>query len=219
MEPITLGAAENKVWTEVAGLFRDDMDDETTQPPPCYNVAGMFRAYYLASGESSPLYGFTNPANSEAERRSDRISIWGAEADIKAAGRKINGVRVDALVQLLHSRGRLTESCLLKSNRFLHSGCWLAGPGGFLAGSTNLNPAEYKMALRLRLLRSPTSATRRVVSCAGAIGGFVSQQIPCISFIARAVKANIFAGTTISGTLSSTRSVMPFDLKIPMILE
>ncbi len=33
----------------------------------------------------------------------------------------------------------------------------MAGPGGFLAGSTNLNPAEYRMALRLRLLRSPAS--------------------------------------------------------------
>ena len=50
------------------------MDDDTTQPPPSYNVAGLFRAYYLASGESSPLYGFTNPAHSAAERRSDRIS-------------------------------------------------------------------------------------------------------------------------------------------------
>ncbi len=116
--PITHGAAENAVWTEVAGLFRDDMDDDTTQSPPSYNVAGLFRAYYLASGESSPLYSFTNPAHSAAGRRSDRISIRGAEADIKAAGRKINDVRVDALVQLLHSRGRLTESCLLKSNRF-----------------------------------------------------------------------------------------------------
>jgi hypothetical protein len=78
-----------------SGFFRDDMDDETTQPPPSYNVAGLFRAYYLASGESSPLYGFTNPAHSAAERRSDRISIRGAEADIKAAGRIISGVRVD----------------------------------------------------------------------------------------------------------------------------
>jgi hypothetical protein len=129
-----------------------------TQSPPSYNVAGLFRAYYLASGESSPLYGFTNPAYSAAERRSDRISIRGAEADIKAAGRNINGVRVDALVQLLHSCGRLTESCLLKSNRFPFSGCWLAGPGGFLAGSTNLNPAEYRMALRLRQLRSPPAS-------------------------------------------------------------
>ena len=32
-----------------SGFFRDDMDDETTQPPPSYNVAGLFRAYYLAS--------------------------------------------------------------------------------------------------------------------------------------------------------------------------
>ena len=64
--------------------------------------------------------------------------IRGAEADIKAAGRNIYGARIDALVQLLHSRGRLTESFLLKSNRFPRSEC---GPGGFLAGSTNLNPA------------------------------------------------------------------------------
>ena len=97
------------------------MDDETTQPPLSYNVAGLFRAYYLASGESSPLYGFTNPAHSAAEQRSDRISTRGAEADIKAAGRKINGVRVDALVQLLYSRGCVTESCLLKRNRFPRS--------------------------------------------------------------------------------------------------
>jgi hypothetical protein len=96
--PIFPGAAENAVWTEVADLFRDDMDDDTTQSPPSYNVAGLFRAYYLASGESSPLHGFTNPAHSAAERRSDLISIRGAEADIKAVGRKINGVRVDALV-------------------------------------------------------------------------------------------------------------------------
>jgi hypothetical protein len=133
------------------------MDDYTTQSPFSFNVAGLFRAYHLASGESSPLYGFTNPAHSAAEQRSDRISIRGVEADIKADGRKINGVRVNALVQLLHSRGRLTESCLLKSNRFPSSGCWLVGPGGFLAGSTNLNPAEYRMALCLRLLRSPAS--------------------------------------------------------------
>jgi hypothetical protein len=39
---------------EVAGLFRDDMDVDSTQPPPSYNVAGgLFRANYLASGESS----------------------------------------------------------------------------------------------------------------------------------------------------------------------
>ena len=54
---ITLGAAEIAVWTEVSGLFREDMDDESTQPPPSYNVAGLlFRAYYLASGESSPIW-------------------------------------------------------------------------------------------------------------------------------------------------------------------
>jgi hypothetical protein len=113
------------------------MDDNTTQSPPSYHVAGLFRAYYLASsGESSPLYGFTNPAHSAAERRSDRIS------------RKIHGLRVDALVQLLHFRGRLTESCLLmkRNNQFPRSGCWLAGSGGFLAGSTNLNPAPIEIS-------------------------------------------------------------------------
>ena len=52
-----------------------------------------------------PLYGFTKPARSAAERRSGRINIRGAEANIKAASRKFNGVRGvnDALIQLLHS--------------------------------------------------------------------------------------------------------------------
>ena len=156
--PIVLGAAENAVWTEVAGLFREDSEEDVpAEPPPTYNIAGMFRAYYLATGESSPLYGFTNPSHTAAERRSDRLHMRTGEVDIKAAGRKITGIRFDALVQLLHSRGRLAESCLLKSNRFPRSGCWLAGPGGYLSGCTTLNPAEYRMALRLRLLRSPAS--------------------------------------------------------------
>jgi hypothetical protein len=108
---ITLGAAENAVWTEVVDLFRDDMDDDTTQSPPSYNVAGLFRAYYLVG----------NPPHSTASltRRTQRQS-GGPTASI-------NGVRVYALVQLLHSRGRLTESCLLKSNRFPRSLRMLAG--------------------------------------------------------------------------------------------
>jgi len=157
--PIVLGAAENELWTEVAGLFRaedvEEEDPDNPVPPP--NAAGMFRAFYLASGESSLLYGFTNPAHSAAERRNDRIMMRGAEADIKAIGRRIHKTRCDALVQLLHSRGRVAEACLLKSNRFPRSGCWLAGPGGYFAGATNLSRAEYKMSLRLRLLRSPAS--------------------------------------------------------------
>ena len=140
-------------------LFRaedvEEEDPDNPVPPP--NAAGMFRAFYLASGESSLLYGFTNPAHSAAERRNDRIMMRGAEADIKAIGRRIHKTRCDALVQLLHSRGRIAESCLLKSNRFPRSGCWLAGPGGYFAGATNLSRAEYKMSLRLRLLRSPAS--------------------------------------------------------------
>jgi hypothetical protein len=157
--PIVLGAAENELWTEVAGLFRaEDVEAvDPDNPVPTPNVAGMFRAFYLATGESSPLYGFTNPAHSAAERRNDRIMMRGAEADIEDIGRRIHKTRFDALVQLLHSRGRIAESCLLKSNRFPRSGCWLAGPGGYFAGATNLSRAEYKMALRLRLLRSPAS--------------------------------------------------------------
>ena len=159
--PIVLGAAENELWTEVAGLFRaDDAEEDPEHPVSTPNVAGMFRAFYLATGESSPLYGFTNPAHSAAERRNDRIMVRGAEADIKAIGRRIHKTRFDALVWLLHhSRGRIPESCLLKSNRFTRSGCWLAGLGGYFASATNLSRgAEYKMALR-------------VASCAGAIGG------------------------------------------------
>ena len=37
---------------------------------------------------------------------------------IKAACRKNNSVRIDTLIQLLHSRGRLNESCLFRSNRY-----------------------------------------------------------------------------------------------------
>eukprot|EP01036_Dinobryon_divergens_P061879 gene61879-biopygen31300 len=123
--------------------------------PP--NYVGMFRAYYLASGESSPLPGHDNPAHSAADRRSWRIQIRGAEANVKAEGKKIQGVWFDALVQLLHSRGRLSEACMLKSNKFPRSGCWLAGPGGYLSGTTHLTRPEYTSALRLRLLRSPAS--------------------------------------------------------------
>ena len=83
--------------------------------------------------------------------------VRGVEADIKAIGRRIHKTRFDALVQLLYSRGRIPESCLLKSNRFPRSGCWLAGLGDYFAGATNLSRAEYKMTLRLRLLRSPPS--------------------------------------------------------------
>ena len=158
-QPILLGAAENRVWTDVAGLFAEDpsLEDDPAQPQPSVNVAGMFRAYYLASGESSPLPCCTNPDYSAADRRSWRIQIRGAETNIKTEGRKIQGVWFDALVQLLHSRGRLAEACLLKSNKFPRSGCWLAGPGGYLSGTTHLTRPEYTVALRLRLLRSPAS--------------------------------------------------------------
>ena len=55
--PIVLGAAENRVWTAVAGLFRpeSDFDDGTTEEPTPsdLNITGVFRAFYLASEESS----------------------------------------------------------------------------------------------------------------------------------------------------------------------
>ena len=50
--PIVLGAAENELWTEVAGLFRAE-DGEAVDPDnpvPTPNVAGMFRAFYLSTG-------------------------------------------------------------------------------------------------------------------------------------------------------------------------
>jgi hypothetical protein len=151
--PITLGAAENAVWTEVAGLFRDDMDDETTQPHLLITLLACF---------GRTIWPLGNPPHSTASltRRTQRqsggptASAFGAQ---KPISRPLAEKSTVSLVQLLHSRGRLTVSCLLKSNRFPRSGCWLAGPGGFLAGSTNLNPAEHKMVLRLRLLRSPAS--------------------------------------------------------------
>ncbi len=70
--PIVLGAAENQLWIEVAGLFRaEEEDGDPYHPASTPNVACMFRAfYYLATGESSPLYGFTNPAHSAAGRGS-----------------------------------------------------------------------------------------------------------------------------------------------------
>ena len=114
-QPILLGAAENRIWTEVAGEEPSPEDDPAHQPSPSSNGAGIFRAYYLASGESSPLPCCTNLNYSAAERRSFRIVIWGAEANVKTEGNKIQGVWFDTLVQLLHSRGHLSEACLFKS--------------------------------------------------------------------------------------------------------
>jgi hypothetical protein len=60
--PIVLGAAENRVWTEVAGLFRP---------------------------ESSPLCDFINLDYSAADRKAWRTGIRGAEANIKSEGQKL----------------------------------------------------------------------------------------------------------------------------------
>jgi hypothetical protein len=79
----------------------------------------MFRAFYLVTGESSPLYGFTNSARSGGMT----VLLWCVVArrqiSSKAIGRRIHKTRFDVLIQLLHSRGRIPESCLLKSNRAL----------------------------------------------------------------------------------------------------
>ena len=149
----------------MAGLFRPESDFDggttTEEPTPSnLNITGLFRAFYLASGESSPLYDFINLDDySAADRKAWRTGIRGAEANIKSEGRKINRLHFDALIQLLHSRGRLSGASWLRSNRFRRSGgcCWLAGPGGFLANSTSLSWAEYQMSLCIRLLRSPAS--------------------------------------------------------------
>ena len=64
--PIALDAAENRVWTEVAGLFRPEPDsnDEASAPVAHrdLNITGLFWAYFLASRESSPLSDFVNQA-------------------------------------------------------------------------------------------------------------------------------------------------------------
>ena len=170
--PITLGAAENAVWTEVAGLSREDMDDDSLNPAPtfvqrCRLVSGVLSGLrgIISTLWLHKLGAFSGGAAVRPHQHSERGSRY--------QGRRC-GVRVDALIQLLHSRGRLAESCLLKSNRNPRSGCWLAGPGGFLAGSTNLNPAEYRFALRpFTPIEISCVLERRMVSCAGAIGGSV----------------------------------------------
>jgi len=128
--PVVLGAAENREWSEVAGLFRPkpDCDDEASAPTPPddLNVTGVFRAYYLTSGESSPLSDLSNPEYSTADRKAWRTRIRCVEANIKSEDRKINRLRFDALDQLLHSKGRLSEACCMRSSRFQLSGCWLA---------------------------------------------------------------------------------------------
>ena len=133
-------AAENWVLTEVAGHFRpeSDFDDGTTEKPTPSdpNITGVLRAFYLASMESTPIGDFIDPYYSVADRKARHTRIRGAEFNIKSEGRKINRLRFDALVQLLHSQGRLSEASWLRSNRFQRSVCWLAGPpGGFLAYS------------------------------------------------------------------------------------
>ncbi len=89
----------------MAGLFRpeSDFDDGTIEEPTPSdpNITGVFRAFYLASGESSPLCDLINLDYSAADCKTWRTGIRGAEANIKSEGRKINRLRFDALVQIL----------------------------------------------------------------------------------------------------------------------
>ena len=141
---IVLCASENWVWTAVAGLFRpeSDFDDGTTEEPTPSdsNITGVLRAFYLASGESMPLGNFIDPDYSAANRKAWHTRIRGTESNIKSEGRKINRLRFDALVQLLHSRGRLSDaSWMRRSNNQAIGLPGRAGPGGFLANSTSLS--------------------------------------------------------------------------------
>jgi hypothetical protein len=44
--PIVLGAAENELWTEVAGRFRaDDLEEDPEHPVSTPNVADAFRFF------------------------------------------------------------------------------------------------------------------------------------------------------------------------------
>ena len=77
---------------------------------PCLSFLGLFvsgsrgHITWCPSEESSPLSGHNNSA---ADRRRYYWRIY-----LDPGGKKIQGVGFDALVQLLHSRGRLSEVCL-----------------------------------------------------------------------------------------------------------
>ena len=57
------------------------------------SILRVFRAYYLTSGESSPLSDFINPEYSAADRKAWRTGMRGVEVNIKSEGRKINCLR------------------------------------------------------------------------------------------------------------------------------
>jgi hypothetical protein len=186
--PIVLSAAENRLWTEVAGHFcaeSDDDDgaiDEEPSPTSDLNITGVFCAFYLASGESSRFVtSLTRIILPEIVRHGARE--YGAQRRISSQ----RGARSTAFASMLwfsSLRGRLSEACWLQSNRFPRSGCWLAGPGGFLANSTSLSWAEYKMSLRIRLLRSPASldvGDAEGAFCFVATRGWIYTLILCIS--------------------------------------
>ena len=138
--PIVLAAAKNRVWAEMAGLFRPESDFDvgttTEEPTPSDpNIMGVFSAIYLASGESHP-----------SATLSTRITqlLIARHGSRESEGRKLTssprGARSTASASMLfwfnssiRARGRLPEASWLRSNRFQRSGCWLSGPGGFLA--------------------------------------------------------------------------------------
>ena len=76
----------------MAGLFRpeSDFDDGTIEEPTPSDpkITGVFRAFYLASGESLPLCDFINPDYTAVDRKAWRTGIRGAVANIKSEGRK-----------------------------------------------------------------------------------------------------------------------------------
>jgi hypothetical protein len=91
----------------VAGLFRPDepdSDDEVSASTTLsdLNITGVFRAYYLASGESLPLSDFINSEYSAADRKECRTGIRGAEGNIKSEGQKNDRLRFYTLDQLIH---------------------------------------------------------------------------------------------------------------------
>ena len=123
-----------------------------TTLPACFG-----RIIWPPGNHLHPLYGFTNSAHSAAERRSDRISIRSAEADIKAAG-AVSGSTLSSNSYTLADASPTSPVCSRVIDISARDAGWQVLGGGFLAGSTNLNPAaEYRLALRLRLLRSPAS--------------------------------------------------------------
>ena len=85
MPPITLGAAENAVWTEVAGLSREDMDDDSLNPAPTF-----VQRCRLVSGVLSGLRGIISIHSMASQTRRIQRRSGGPTASAFGARKPIS---------------------------------------------------------------------------------------------------------------------------------